>query len=74
MREHVALFENETDEAPIGEITSGAFGPTVGHPIAMGYVPARLSSPGTRIWGEVRGKRMAAEIVPLPFRPSTYKR
>ena len=74
MREHVALFENETDEAPIGQITSAAFGPTVGHPIAMGYVPARLSAPGTRIWGEVRGKRLPAEIVALPFRPSTYKR
>ncbi|SDI93005.1 glycine cleavage system aminomethyltransferase GcvT [Aliiruegeria lutimaris] len=74
MREHVQLFENEKDETPIGVVTSGAFGPTVGHPISMGYVPARLSAPGTRIWGEVRGKRMAAEIVSLPFRPSTYKR
>ena len=55
-------------------VTSGAFGPTVGHPIAMGYVPARLAAPGTKIWGDVRGKRLPAEIVTLPFRPSTYKR
>ncbi|MFV0335695.1 MAG: glycine cleavage system aminomethyltransferase GcvT [Tropicimonas sp.] len=74
MREHVVLFERETGGAPIGEVTSGAFGPTVGHPISMGYVPAHLAAPGTKIWGEVRGKRLPAEIVTLPFRPSTYKR
>ena len=74
MREHVELYESETAEAPIGVVTSGAFGPTVGHPIAMGYVPARLAAPGTKIWGDVRGKRLPAEIVTLPFRPSTYKR
>ncbi|WP_371685643.1 glycine cleavage system aminomethyltransferase GcvT [Tropicimonas sp. IMCC6043] len=74
MREGVQLFENEADDTPVGTITSGAFGPSVDHPISMGYVPARLAHPGTRIWGEVRGKRQPAEIVRLPFRPATYKR
>ncbi|MDV7142381.1 glycine cleavage system aminomethyltransferase GcvT [Tropicimonas sp. TH_r6] len=74
MREGVQLFENDNSPEPVGVITSGAFGPTVGHPIAMGYLPARLAEPGTRLWGELRGKRLPVQVTPLPFRPSNYKR
>jgi aminomethyltransferase len=74
MRDGVELFETENAATPVGRVTSGAFGPTVGHPISMGYLPARLSTIGTRIWGEVRGKRLPALVADLPFRPSTYKR
>ena len=74
MRDGVELFETENAAKPVGRVTSGAFGPTVGHPISMGYLPARLSTIGTRIWGEVRGKRLPALVADLPFRPSTYKR
>jgi len=72
MREGVALFAAESDAVPVGAVTSGAFGPTIGAPMSMGYLPAALAVPGTRIWGEVRGKRLPAQVVPLPFRPSTY--
>lgn len=74
MREGVVLFESEDAALPVGRVTSGAFGPTVGHPISMGYVPARLSAVDTRLWGEVRGKRLPARVAALPFRPATYKR
>ncbi|WP_068114054.1 glycine cleavage system aminomethyltransferase GcvT [Tropicimonas marinistellae] len=74
MREGVELFESESAETPVGRITSGAFGPSVGHPISMGYVPVRLASADTRIWAEVRGKRLPARVTDLPFRPATYKR
>ncbi|MFV0358346.1 glycine cleavage system aminomethyltransferase GcvT [Tropicimonas sp.] len=74
MRDGVELFEAESDSHPVGRVTSGAFGPSVGHPISMGYLPLRLSAAGTRVWGEVRGKRLAARVAGLPFRPSTYKR
>jgi len=40
----------------------------------MGYVPADLATPDTIIYGDVRGKRLPARIVPLPFRPSTYRK
>ena len=40
MREGIDLYESETGGEPVGRITSGGFGPTVGGPVAMGYVPA----------------------------------
>jgi aminomethyltransferase len=74
MREGVTLFAAAEGGAAIGQITSGGFGPSVEAPIAMGYVPTALSSTGTRLWGELRGKRQPLTVAPLPFRPSTYKR
>jgi len=74
MREGTQLFASEDATDPIGAITSGGFGPTVGAPVSMGYVPADLATPDTIIYGDVRGKRLPARIVPLPFRPSTYRK
>ncbi|APZ52560.1 glycine cleavage system aminomethyltransferase GcvT [Salipiger abyssi] len=74
MREGVPLFEVEEGGEPLGHITSGGFGPSVGGPVAMGYVPAQGAMPGTRYYGEVRGKRLPVEVVPLPFVKQTYKR
>jgi aminomethyltransferase len=50
-----------------GEITSGSFSPTLGLSIALARVPAAAAVPGTRVEVEVRGKRMAAEVVRPPF-------
>ncbi|MFW6051044.1 MAG: glycine cleavage system aminomethyltransferase GcvT [Myxococcota bacterium] len=55
---------------PIGVVTSGAPGPTVGKNIGLGYVPRNTSGVGTRIGVEIRGKVVDAVIVPTPF----YKR
>lgn len=74
MREGVQLFASEDATDAIGTVTSGGFGPTVGAPVAMGYVPTDLSSSGTRLFGEVRGKRLPVVVADLPFRPSTYKK
>ena len=74
MRAGTRLFEAEADADPVGEITSGGFGPSVGAPIAMGYLPARLTGEGTRLFGEVRGKRLPVEVARLPFHPRSYKR
>jgi aminomethyltransferase len=54
----------------VGEVTSGAPGPTVGKNIGMGYVPVALSEPGQRLFVDCRGKRIEAEVVKGPF----YKR
>jgi aminomethyltransferase len=40
----------------------------------MGYVPAPVASPGSRVFAEVRGKRLAMTVTPMPFVPHTYKR
>lgn len=74
MREGVALFADETSPVQIGAITSGGFGPTVGGPVAMGYLPANLAGTGTVVFGELRGKRQPLEVCPLPFTPSNFKR
>ena len=57
-------------DVTVGEITSGALSPTLGHPIAMAYVDAGASAPGTLLDIDVRGSRVAASVVSLPF----YKR
>jgi len=58
------------DGAPIGVVTSGTVGPTVGLNIGLGYVPAAIATPGTRLVIDCRGKQAAAEVVQGPF----YKR
>ncbi len=74
MRAHTMLFADETSDAAIGEITSGAFGPTIERPMSMGYVTTEFATTGTTIYAEVRGKRLPATVADMPFRPSTYKR
>jgi aminomethyltransferase len=74
MREGTPLFALPDDDAPIGHITSGSFGPSVERSIAMGYLPAKLAVKGTRVWGEVRGKRIGAEVSQLPFLTHKYYR
>ncbi|MCR3718795.1 MULTISPECIES: glycine cleavage system aminomethyltransferase GcvT [Prauserella salsuginis group] len=51
----------------VGEITSGALSPTLGHPIAMAYVPVRCSEPGTTLSADIRGRLEPVEVVALPF-------
>ena len=59
------------DGQVIGEVTSGAPSPTLGKPIAMAYVDAAHSAPGTTGVGvDIRGSHEPYEVVALPF----YKR
>ena len=60
--------------APIGTVTSGGFGPTVGGPIAMGYVERAFAAPGTPVVLVVRGKDIPAAVAALPFVPHRYYR
>jgi aminomethyltransferase len=62
------------DGAPIGTVTSGGFGPSLGGPIAMGYVARDFAAPGTPVALVVRGKDIPAAVVPLPFVPHRYYR
>ena len=64
-REETKIFNDENQE--IGKITSGTFGPSVECSIAMGYVENNYSSLNTKIFLEVRGKRVPANICNLPF-------
>jgi aminomethyltransferase len=64
----------DSEGRPVGVVTSGGFGPTVGGPIAMGYVAAGADEPDTAVGLVVRGKEIAATVVPLPFVPHRYYR
>ena len=56
----------------IGEVTSGGFAPTIGGPVAMGYVDLLHSPIGTAVNLVVRGKAMDAEIVSPTFVKHNY--
>jgi aminomethyltransferase len=72
MREHTDLYA--ADATPVGQVTSGGFGPSQEAPIAMGYVATAYAATGTRLEGEVRGKRLPLTVADMPFQPTTYKR
>lgn len=58
----------------IGHVTSGGFGPSVGGPVAMGYVAADQAAEGTALQAEVRGKLMPCRVASLPFVKHNYFR
>jgi aminomethyltransferase len=60
--------------AKIGSVTSGGFGPSVGAPVAMGYVEPAFRSPGTEIQLSGRRGPEAATVAKLPFVPHRYVR
>ena len=62
--------------AVVGKVTSGGFSPSLGAPIAMGYVPPALAEPGAAARASiVRGKRAGApRSSPMPFVPHRYHR
>lgn len=72
IREGDALVDDEG--SVIGQITSGCFGPSVQHPIAMAYILNEFSDVGTSIKALVRGKEISCNVVKLPFVQQNYKR
>ncbi|MEM7242678.1 MAG: glycine cleavage system aminomethyltransferase GcvT [Pseudomonadota bacterium] len=64
----------DMDGHAIGIITSGGFGPTVGAPVAMGYVSSNVAKVGTPVQLRIRGKEHAAKVAEMPFVPQNYKR
>ena len=56
----------------IGEVTSGGFGPTVGAPVAMGYVATPSAKPDTPVNLIVRGKPLPAKVAKMPFTEHRY--
>lgn len=75
-REGAAIFagNEQAGYEQVGAVTSGGFAPTVGGPVAMGYVEIEYATPGTRLTIEVRGKMLDATVAPMPFVPHRYHR
>ncbi len=74
MREGTVLFSQESGGDEVGKVTSGGFGPSVGGPVAMGFVGSIYATDDTPLWGEVRGKRMPLKVKKLPFVAAQFKR
>ncbi len=72
MREGTELQNAQGEE--VGRVTSGGFGPTVGGPVAMGYVDAALVAEGTPLQAVVRGKALPCTVAALPFVKHNYFR
>ncbi len=53
--------------AVVAEATSGGLSPSLGHGIALAYLPQDLTAPGTALTVEIRGREVPAKVVPLPF-------
>lgn len=72
VREGADLVDSEG--RTIGKVTSGGFGPTLGGPIAMGYVETAHAKLGTALQAIVRGKPVPMEVAKTPFTPQRYYR
>ena len=63
-----------SSDRQVGTLTSGGFSPSLQRPIAMAYVDTEFAGEGTVLDVEVRGKRLGATVVPMPFVPHRYHR
>ena len=71
-REHTEI--TDADGKPLGQVTSGGFGPSLDRPVAMGYVHIAAAEAGHQVQLIVRGTPRPATVAALPFRPSRYYR
>lgn len=74
LRSGAKLFSPADLDEPVGNVSSGAFGPSLQAPVAMGYVLAALAQPGTALVAELRGRHVPVTVCPMPFVSPTYKR
>ncbi|MGO2958909.1 MAG: glycine cleavage system aminomethyltransferase GcvT [Acetobacter sp.] len=74
IRHDAPLYADAAFEDSIGRVTSGAFGPTLEAPVAMGYVAVSHAAPDTALFAELRGRAVPARVKALPFVPARFKR
>jgi aminomethyltransferase len=65
-RTHYPVFA-EGSEEPIGEVTTGTQSPTLKRNLGMAILATRYAAPDTIVEVDIRGKRLQAKVVPLPF-------
>ena len=74
VRRGAPLYRDETASEPVGSVTSGGFGPTVGGPVAMGYVAPPCPPSGPALFAAVRGQRLPVTVTSPGFVPNRFKR
>ena len=71
LRPHYRILKNG---APIGELTSGTFSPSLNTGIGLCYVSSEYAEPGTELEVEIRKLSVPAEVVKPPFLPARVKK
>ncbi len=64
----------DADGTLIGQVSSGGFGPSLGAPLAMGYVQSAFVALDSELWAVVRGKRVPVKVAKTPFVAQRYYR
>ena len=64
-RSHYSVLDEKGNL--LGELTSGVLSPSLGAGIAMAYLPIEFCEIGTRVYIDVRGKKILAELIKKPF-------
>jgi aminomethyltransferase len=64
----------DAQDRRIGAVCSGGFGPTLGGPVAMGYLDANFCALDTEVWAIVRGKKIPMRVAKMPFVAQRYFR
>lgn len=72
VREGCLLYDAE--QQLIGQVTSGSFAPSLGHPVAMALVDRRFNKMGQILHARVRDKWVSVNVCRLPFVPHQYQR
>ncbi|MCR9139506.1 MAG: glycine cleavage system aminomethyltransferase GcvT [Alphaproteobacteria bacterium] len=75
VRAGTLLFDGEDPDAnEVGLVTSGGYGPSCGHPVAIGRISKSAAASENRFFADVRGRRLACGLHALPFVPHKYHR
>ncbi len=68
-----AMIEDENGNQ-VGKVTSGGFGPTLNKPISIARLKTKYTKAESKLFALVREKRIAVEVVKLPFVKHNYYR
>jgi aminomethyltransferase len=55
------------EDTPIGHITTGSYAPTLDKNLGLAYVSPGFAAPGTQVFVDIRGRKIEAQVVPIPF-------
>jgi len=72
VREGAELYDS--DDAVVGQVTSGNFSPSLGQPIAMALLKRNTAKVGNKLYAKVRNHRIEVAVTALPFIPHRYVR
>lgn len=71
IRDNTVLYTEQDEQ--LGVISSGSFSPSLNKPIAMAYVNKSVAL-GDVVYAELRGKKLAMDVVNMPFVKHQYQR